>query len=647
MELDIQNLEFDFCCSAVGTLRSHRKRRYRSNLLSTRIEQPPHRPRRSKKARQAPVSNYQLPITNYQLPIPNHPYSYGQATDAGVKPRNEDSLGIRIPSDSDQLAGKGIAAVIADGVSAAEAAREAADLCVLGFLNDYYSTPEPWQVKTAGQRVITALNRWLFAEGQGFRDEGRGFVCAMSVLVVKGSQAHIFHVGDTRIWLVRDSRISLLTRDHTQRVSEDHEYLSRAMGLSLNLKIDYQQLDLASGDSLLLTTDGVHSVLLPSVIEEISTRAENTPDEICASLNAAALDAGSTDNVSCQLLRIEQLLCTESQSNAELLERLPIPPDLNPGMKIDGWEVEKILDASARSQLYLVRDLEDGRRAVMKTPSVNYEDDPAVLERFLMEEWVGRRIESDRVVRVLEKPRPARFLYYLMEHVMGHPLSEWIRQHKCDAEITEVVDIVHQTAEGLRALHRKEVLHQDLKPDNVLIDVDGRVKIIDLGSTRVAGLLDGAQAIDTDSEHRLGTARYSAPEYRVGPAADSRADLFSLAVIAYEMLTGGHHPWGDAFENAESPGQFARLHYTPAYRHNPLVPVWIDGALRKALDFSPTQRHPALSEFLFDLKRPNPAYLREAADLPLLERDPLRLWKGLSLILGILLAITLWLLLNG
>jgi serine/threonine protein phosphatase PrpC len=569
---------------------------------------------------------------------------YGQATDAGVKPRNEDSLGIRIPTDSGQLVGKGVAAVIADGVSAAEAAREAADLCVLGFLNDYYSTPEPWQVKTSGQRVITALNRWLFAEGQSFRDEGRGFVCAMSALVVKGSHAHIFHVGDTRIWLLREGRLRLLTRDHCQRVAENREYLSRAMGLSLSLRIDYQRLDLINGDSLLLTTDGVHSVLRPSTIEQISAASENTPDEICQQLNRRALNEGSTDNVSCQLLRIDQVSSVDTERNAELLERLPIPPDLDPGMKIDGWQVEKILDASPRSQLYVVRDLENDRRAVMKTPSVNHEDDPAVLERFLMEEWIGRRIESDRVVRVIEKPRPARFLYYLMEHVMGQPLSVWIRQHKGKAEITEVVDIVRQLVEGLRALHRKEVLHQDLKPDNVLIDADGQVKIIDLGSTRVAGLVEGTNP--SESEHRLGTARYSAPEYRVGPTADSRADLFSLAVVAYEMFTGGRHPWGDAFENAESPGQMARLHYTPAYHHNPLVPVWIDGALRRALDLSPAQRYPALSEFLADLQRPNPAYLREAADLPLLQRDPLRFWKGLSAVLGILLAITLWLLLK-
>ena len=586
----------------------------------------------------APASNFQSPISNYQ-------YSYGQATSAGVKPRNEDSLGIRIPSDSDQLAGKGISAVIADGVSAAEAAREAADLCVLGFLNDYYSTPEPWQVKTSGQRVITALNRWLFAEGQSFRDEGRGFVCAMSAVVAKGTQAHIFHVGDTRVWLLRDGKIRLLTRDHCQRISENREYLSRAMGLSLSLKIDYQRIDIIEGDSLLLTTDGVHSVLRPTIIEKISTAPGSTPDQVCEQLNACALDHGSTDNVSCQMLCIDRLPSAADDQNSDILERLPIPPDLDPGMSIDGWQVEKILDASPRSQLYVVRDSDSDRRAVMKTPSVNHEDDPVVLERFLMEEWIGRRIESDRVVRVIDKPRPARFLYYLMEHVMGQPLSVWIRQRKRQAEVGEVVDIVQQIAQGLRALHRKEVLHQDLKPDNVLIDADGGIKIIDLGSTRVAGAVEGSEP--TEGEHRLGTARYSAPEYRVGPAADFRADLFSLAVVAYEMFTGGHHPWGDAYENAESPGQLARLRYTPVYHHNPLVPVWIDGALRKSLDLSPAQRHPALSEFLADLRHPNPVYLREAAELPLLERDPLRFWKALSLLLGILLAITLCLLLRG
>ena len=157
-------------------------------------------------------------------------FHYGQATDAGVKERNEDSIGIRIPDNTDLLATKGTAAVIADGVSTAECAREAADLCVLDFLNDYYSTPESWEVKTSGYRILTALNRWLFAEGQRFRNEGRGFVCAMSALVLKGRRAHIFHIGDTRVWRFRDGSLEPLTRDHSQRISRDREYLGRGDG---------------------------------------------------------------------------------------------------------------------------------------------------------------------------------------------------------------------------------------------------------------------------------------------------------------------------------------------------------------------------------------------------------------------------------
>ena len=76
------------------------------------------------------------------------------------------------------LGTKGIVVVLADGVSAAEAGGEAAEMCVRSFINDYYSTPETWQVKTAGHRVLVAINRWLFSKGQAFSEAHKGYVCA-------------------------------------------------------------------------------------------------------------------------------------------------------------------------------------------------------------------------------------------------------------------------------------------------------------------------------------------------------------------------------------------------------------------------------------------------------------------------------------
>ena len=126
-----------------------------------------------------------------------------------------------------------------------------------------------------------------------------------------------------------------------------------------------------------------------------------------------------------------------------------------------------------------------------------------------------------------------------MEYVDGRSLRDWIN---CNAKpsVSEVVEIVEQLVTGLRAMHRRETLHGDLKPDNVMVEADGTVRIIDFGSCHVAGVRE----IDLPfaREVALGTERYSAPEYRLGTRPSNRSDLFSLAMIAYEMLTHGGRP---------------------------------------------------------------------------------------------------------
>ena len=119
----------------------------------------------------------------------------GQSTHTGPKEKNEDALGIRIPGNQSLLATKGITAVIADGVSAASAAKEASETAVGGFLNDYYETPEPWEVKTAGHRVLGALNRWLFSQGLSHNSQEKGCVCTFTSLILKSQTGYLFHIG--------------------------------------------------------------------------------------------------------------------------------------------------------------------------------------------------------------------------------------------------------------------------------------------------------------------------------------------------------------------------------------------------------------------------------------------------------------------
>ncbi|HEX7762046.1 MAG TPA: protein kinase, partial [Cellvibrio sp.] len=187
------------------------------------------------------------------------------------------------------------------------------------------------------------------------------------------------------------------------------------------------------------------------------------------------------------------------------------------------------------------------------------------------------------------------------------------------------VELIEGLIRGIRAFHRKETLHQDLKPDNIVISAKGPV-IVDFGSCRVAGVQEIGAPFERDRV--LGTLDYSAPEYRYQGKISAASDQFSLAVLLYEMLTG-KLPYGSHYSKAMDLKSFQRLSYISAMKHNPLVPYWLDKALERALSIYPASRYEALSEWLQDLKRPNPEWLSPRAQPPM-ERHPDKVWKVLA-----------------
>lgn len=561
-----------------------------------------------------------------------------QHTTAGVKPQNEDSMAIQIPEGS-MLSRKGIVVAIADGVSAAEAGKEASDIAVTSFINDYYSTPDSWSVKQSAHKVLTALNRWLYGQGQKFLNAEKGYITTFSCVILKSRSAYVFHVGDSRVWRLRDGNLEQLTRDHTARISSSQSYLARALGIDLNLDVDLKVVDILPGDLFLLTTDGVHEFIDPRNMRDVMLADAAELEVTAAELVQRALDNGSTDNLSCQLVRVDKLGQETNEDVLHTLRLLPFPPELEVGLKLDQWRVLAQIHASQRSQLYRVRNEESGQLAVMKTPSVNYVDDVAYIERFIMEEWVGRRIDSPYVVKVVESDSNRHFLYYLTEDLPGPSLAALIEKEG-PLDVGWVVDAAVKLVQGLRTFHRRETLHQDIKPDNIVMKGDDPV-IIDFGSVYVAGVDEIATSFDR--ERALGTLDYSAPEYRLQRPRSEKSDQFSLAMVLYEMLTA-HHPFGERFQKASTVSDFLDLVYVPAYKRNPMVPVWLDGALRKALQTNADLRYESLSEFVHDLKHPNPAFL-SVEQRPLLERDPARFWRwcALGLVLTNLVTLTLWL----
>ena len=557
----------------------------------------------------------------------------GQSTHAGKKSQNEDCIGLRIPNQP-ALTLKGAVAVIADGVSAAEAGKEASEMCVRNFISDYYTTPDVWAVKTAGQKILLALNRWLVGQSQI-----KGHISTLSALILKSQTGYIFHVGDTRIYRLRGHDFECLTQDHCIKINDETVYLSRAMGMDSRLEMDYQQFDLQTGDVFFLSSDGIHDYLTDKTILQNLLQAGANYEATCQSLIELALAAGSLDNLSCQILRIDKLPTEESQEIFQKIHDLRFPPILDVGQSLDGYVVIKELHASQRSQLYLVKDANQ-KRFVMKTPSVNYDDDPAYIERFALEQWIGKRIDSPYVVKVVENNGPKTALYTLMEYVDGITLEAWIKENP-KPDIQEVVRIAELLSRGIRALHRKDILHQDIKPDNIILNRNGVPVLIDFGSCYAAGI----EEVNTpfEREDALGTAFYSAPETRFRMKKTTKSDVFSLAVVVYEMLTG-KMPFGSELEKLTDQRKLHRLQYISAQRFNPMVPSWIDGALETALSPLPERRHPAMSEFIHELQHPNKKYGHKMMR-PLVDKNPLLFWQVVAVVqaIGLLAVLKLWL----
>ncbi len=564
--------------------------------------------------------------------------SLGQHSDKGRKEINQDFHGACNPGEP-QLTAKGIALALADGISSSAVSQVASQSAVRGFLEDYYCTSPAWSVKKSAQRVLMAVNSWLYSQTRQSpepHEKDRGYVCTFSALVLKSTTAHLFHAGDARIYRLRDGTLEQLTTDHRLWVSQEQSYLSRALGVNSHLEIDYQFTRLDAGDIFLIATDGVHQFVGERfMINAVADHAADL-DAAARAIVAEAHERGSTDNLTVMVARVDALPEREVSEVLRQKTELPFPPALAPRMELDGYQIVRELHASARSHVFLATDRENDEQVVIKTLATEMREDSAHLERFLMEDWVAQRISNAHVMRAAGRGRKRNYLYTVAEFVDGQTLHQWIIDHPKPA-VETVRGIVEQIANGLLAFHRLEMLHQDLRPQNVMIDRTGTVKIIDFGSTRVAGISENASPLPQGE--LLGTVQYMAPEYLLGEGGDVRSDLYSLGVIAYQMLSG-RLPYGAEAARARTRAAQRQLRYASVLADDREIPAWIDEVLRKAVHPDPSRRYLELSEFVYDLRHPIPSYLSRTR-APLLERNPVAFWRGVALILAAALVLVI------
>jgi serine/threonine protein kinase len=554
----------------------------------------------------------------------------GQYSDKGRKEINQDFHGVLVPHGP-QIASKGIAIALADGISSSDVSQEAAQAAVTAFLEDYYCTSDAWSVKTSAEHVLVATNSWLYSQTQQSHhryDRERGYVCTFSGIIIKSRTAHLFHVGDARIYRLRGTVLEQLTEDHRVRVSSVQSYLARAMGMDRKVEVDYQAIPLEEGELLVLATDGVYEFTDGACIATAIDGCAGNLDLAAQIVVEEAYRRGSGDNLTIQIVRIDELPSPESNEMYRQISELPFPPPLEARMDFDGYRIVREIKGSARSHIYLAVDSETGENVVIKTPSVDLQANPAHLERFLMEEWIAKRINSPHVLKPCSQTRKRHYIYVVTEYIEGQTVAQWMIDNP-KPDLPTVRGLIEQIAKGLQAFHRLEMVYQDLKPDNIMIDSTGTVKIIDFGATRVAGVMEIATPIE--QINLLGSAAYAAPEYFLGENGSSRSDIFSLGVITYQMLSG-KLPYGVEVAKARTKAAQKKLAYKTVLNEEREIPAWIDDAIRKAVEPAPFDRYEVLSEFVYDLHHPNNEFLNKTKP-PLIERNPVIFWKSVSFVL--------------
>ena len=565
--------------------------------------------------------------------------SYGGVSSAGIKDRNEDAFAVFQPPRHIRE-NKGAVACVADGASCSKNAQLASETSVTTYVQDYLSTPESWDVKSSAAKVLSSLNSWLNYQGQLGLERHNAMVTTFSSIIFKSATAHILHTGDSRIYRLRKGELVQLTQDHIFVENNGNKVLTRALGMEPQLKVDYQKRSIRPGDIFILTSDGVHEFLhdreihkqlafledhpFPLKDEGSSTKLEKTAGKIC---NLAK--ENSDDNLTCLLIRVDDVPVENLEEAHRNLTRLVIPPALEPGQKIDGYAIKQVVHAGARSHVYLAEHERFRESFVIKVPSVNFSEDPRYLEAFVREQWVGRKISDPRVMKIHEPLPDSKFLYHICEHVPGITLRQWMYDNP-EPDLSEVRRLTSQIIEGIRVFRRMRMLHRDLKPENIMVMPDGNIKLIDFGTVKVPGLEEMVSPLRNDSP--VGSVDYIAPEYLMGDLGLHRSDLFSLGVIVYELLTG-ELPFKTLARKDGKANSYDQWQYIPAVSRRTSIPLWLDLALKKACTPRPTQRYQAMSEFLADITSPSQELIALHESVPLMEKDPIRFWQGMSLFL--------------
>ncbi|QBX40775.1 bifunctional protein-serine/threonine kinase/phosphatase [Pseudomonas fluorescens] len=536
--------------------------------------------------------------------------SFAQASATGPRAENQDAMRLVTPAPA-LAASKGYLVAIADGVSQCADGGLAARSTLQALALDYYATPQTWSVAQALDRLLLAQNRWLQANGGG-----QPLLTTVSALVLRGRRFTLAHVGDCRVYRWQADALQRISQDHVWEQPGMQHVLKRALGLDQHLVLDFLDGELREGECFVLLSDGVWSSLGDTAIAAILRDQPDLDSAAHTLVNAAHL-AGSQDNASALLVRVDALGEANIGDALIHLQQWPLPPALKTGQMFEGWQVQGVVAQSQQSLLYRVLDGQ-ARGWLLKTLPARLADDPQAGQALLSEEWFLKRV-AGRHFPEIHAGTQRQHLYYVMREYSGMTLAQ-LFQNNNPLPLAQWQDIAERLLRAVGLLHRRQILHRDIKPENLHLGDDGELRLLDFGLAYCPGL-------SADAPSTLpGTPSFIAPEAFRGEPPSAQQDLYAVGVTLFFLLTG-HFPYGEV-------EAFQRPRFglpVSAGRYRPDVPEWIAQSLERGVAADPQQRFETAEEWLLVLEKGERRSL-SVRPRPLLEREPLTVWRTVALL---------------
>ena len=262
---------------------------------------------------------------------------------------------------------------------------------------------------------------------------------------------------------------------------------------------------------------------------------------------------------------------------------------------IDRYEVRRLLGTGGMAEVFEGYDRLLARRVAVKVLLSQYARDPAFLTRFRREAQAAASLSHPNIVAVYDTGAQGDTQFIVMEYVEGRTLRDVVRQEG-PLLPERAAEIAADVCNALAAAHARGLIHRDIKPGNIMLTPDGKVKVMDFGIARATSM-----ATITQTAAVVGTAQYISPEQAQGQPVDARSDLYSLGCCLYEMLSG-HVPFTGATPVAIA-YRHVRENPMPPRQLNPDVPPALEAVVMKAMAKDPDERYQTAPEFRADLER--------------------------------------------